>query len=207
MTGRANYEEVDEDALADLSVSYPAKKPSPVDVCLASSMLEVGVDIDRLALLAVVGQPKTTAQYIQVTGRVGRRWWESPGLVVTLYAAARPRDRSHFEKFRSYHEKLYAQVEPASVTPFSPPALERALHAVMLAYVRQFSDKQANERPWPYPADSHRTTARALAAAHSPDRPRRIAELRAGIQQTSQKIGSAGSQSSGVVGILATMRR
>ena len=70
LTGRANYEEV-KDALADLSVSYPAEKPSPVDVCLASSMLEVGVDIDRLALMAVVGQPKTTAQYIQVTGRVG----------------------------------------------------------------------------------------------------------------------------------------
>ncbi len=115
-------------------------------------MLEVGVDIDRLSLIAVVGQPKTTAQYIQVTGRVGRRWWESPGLVVTLYAASRPRDRSHFEKFRTYHEKLYAQVEPASVTPFSPPALERALHAVMLAYIRQFSDIPASYRPWPYPA-------------------------------------------------------
>ncbi len=151
LTGRANYEEV-KDALADLSVSYPSERPAPVDVCLASSMLEVGVDIDRLALMAVVGQPKTTAQYIQVTGRVGRRWWESPGLVVTLYAASRPRDRSHFEKFRSYHEKLYAQVEPASVTPFSPPALDRALHAVLLAYVRQHNNKSSSSQPWPYPA-------------------------------------------------------
>lgn len=151
LTGRANYEEV-QASLDKLSTSYPNDKPV-VDVCLASSMLEVGVDIDRLALMAVVGQPKTTAQYIQVTGRVGRRWWESPGLVVTLYAASRPRDRSHFEKFRSYHEKLYAQVEPASVTPFSPPALDRALHAVMLAYVRQFNDIPASRRPWPYPAD------------------------------------------------------
>lgn len=152
LTGRANYEEV-KDSLRDLSVSYPSDRPRPIDVCLASSMLEVGVDIDRLALIGVVGQPKTTAQYIQVTGRVGRRWWESPGLVVTLYAASRPRDRSHFEKFRSYHEQLYAQVEPASVTPFSPPALDRALHGVMLAYVRQFGDEQDNQRPSPFPAD------------------------------------------------------
>jgi hypothetical protein len=150
LTGRANYEEV-QSSLDKLSTSYPSDKPV-VDVCLASSMLEVGVDIDRLALMAVVGQPKTTAQYIQVTGRIGRRWWESPGLVITLYAASRPRDRSHFEKFRSYHEKLYAQVEPASVTPFSPPALERALHAVILAYVRQFNDVPTSQRPWPYPA-------------------------------------------------------
>ena len=151
LTGRANYEEV-QASLDKLSTSYPSDK-AVVDVCLASSMLEVGVDIDRLALMAVVGQPKTTAQYIQVTGRVGRRWWESPGLVITLYAASRPRDRSHFEKFRSYHEKLYAQVEPASVTPFSPPALERALHAVILAYVRQFNNEPASDRPWPYPGD------------------------------------------------------
>lgn len=150
LTGRANYEEV-QASLDKLSTSYPGENPA-IDVCLASSMLEVGVDIDRLSVMAVVGQPKTTAQYIQVTGRVGRRWWESPGLVVTLYAASRPRDRSHFEKFRTYHEKLYAQVEPASVTPFSPPALERALHAVMLAYVRQFNDVPASYRPWPYPA-------------------------------------------------------
>jgi hypothetical protein len=152
LTGRANYDEV-KGALTDLAVGYPSERPQPVDICLASSMLEVGVDIDRLALMGVVGQPKTTAQYIQVTGRVGRQWWKSPGLVVTLYAASRPRDRSHFEKFRSYHEKLYAQVEPASVTPFSPPALDRALHGVILSYVRQFGDAHTNERPWPFPED------------------------------------------------------
>jgi Lhr-like helicase len=123
-------------------------------VCLASNILEVGIDIDRLSLMAVVGQPKTTSQYIQVTGRVGRRWWERPGLIVTIYTASKPRDRSHFEQFRSYHERLYAQVEPTSVTPFSPPALDRALHAVMVAYARQAGEWQmATRSPYPYPKE------------------------------------------------------
>ncbi|MCI0559426.1 MAG: helicase [Chloroflexi bacterium] len=151
LTGRANSEEVS-NAITDLETSYPNEE-RPVDVCLASSILEVGVDIDRLSLMCVVGQPKTTAQYIQVTGRIGRRWSERPGLVVTIYTASKPRDRSHFEKFRSYHEKLYAQVEPASVTPFSPPALDRALHAIMAAYTRQFGDEHASHSPFPYPLE------------------------------------------------------
>src|SRR5262249_34880634 len=120
----------------------------------ASNIIEVGIDIDRLSLMGVVGQPKTTSQYIQVTGRVGRKWWERPALVITIYSASKPRDRSHFEKFRSYHERLYAQVEPTSVTPFSPPALDRALHAVIVAYVRQFGDpRTAKGSPYPFPAD------------------------------------------------------
>jgi hypothetical protein len=101
--------------------------------------------------MCIVGQPKSTSQYIQVTGRIGRSWWERPGLVVTVYTASKPRDRSHFEKFRSYHEQLYAQVEPASVTPFSQPALERALHAVMAVYARQTANQTLAKSPYPYP--------------------------------------------------------
>jgi len=108
-----------------------------VDACLASNIIEVGVDIDRLSVIGIVNQPKTTAQYIQVTGRVGRRANERPGLVVTLYSSKRPRDRSHYEQFRPYHQRLYAQVEPTGLTPFSPPALDRALHGMMIAWVRQ----------------------------------------------------------------------
>ena len=122
-----------------------------IDICLASSVIEVGVDIDRLSLMAVFGQPKSTSQYIQVTGRVGRRWRERPGLVVTIYSPSKPRDRSHFERFRSYHERLYAQVEPTSVTPFAPPVLDRALHAVVCAYVRQTG--RSDIGPWPFPED------------------------------------------------------
>jgi hypothetical protein len=152
LTGRLRSDEVP-NAIAALEVSRTSGSGKAVDVCLASNIIEVGVDIDRLSLMAVVGQPKTTSQYIQVTGRVGRRWWERPGVVVSLYSAAKPRDRSHFEKFRSYHERLYAQVEPTSVTPFSPPALDRALHAVMAAYVRQAGDEEKARKPYPFPED------------------------------------------------------
>ncbi|AXH96792.1 helicase [Ornithinimicrobium avium] len=133
-----------------------------VSVCLASSIVEVGVDIERLSLMTIVGQPKTTAQYIQVSGRVGRRWWERPGLVVTLYGAAKPRDRSHYERFRSYHEKLYAQVEPTSVTPFAKPVMQRALRAALVAYVRMYGPE--GSKPWPYPQElAERGSALLLA--------------------------------------------
>lgn len=152
LTGRLRNDEVPE-AISKLEVVYQQeeRKEYAVDVCLASNIIEVGIDIDRLSLMAVVGQPKTTSQYIQVTGRVGRRWSERPGLVVTIYGASKPRDRSHFEKFRSYHERLYAQVEPTSVTPFSPPVLDRALHAIMVSYVLQLGDRNTARSPYPYP--------------------------------------------------------
>jgi len=151
LTGRIRSDQVPE-AINKLEVKCDNSNNQPsVDVCLASNIIEVGVDIDRLSLMAVVAQPKTTSQYIQVTGRVGRRWSERPGLVVTIYSPTRPRDRSHFEKFRSYHSSLYAQVEPTSVTPFSPPVLDRALHAIMTTYVRQTGDEQIAQTPDPYP--------------------------------------------------------
>lgn len=148
LTSRIRNDEVPR-AIEQLEVKALNADPPPIDVCLASSIIEVGIDVDRLSLMAVVSQPKTTSQYIQVTGRVGRRWWERPGLIATIYSPSRPRDRSHFEKFRSYHERLYAQVEPTSVTPFSPPALARSLHAAMIAYVRQTGVE--NMVPIPFP--------------------------------------------------------
>ena len=148
LTARISSSEIPR-ALQELE-KVPGKDPYPVDVCLASNIIEVGIDVDRLSLICIAGQPKTTAQYIQVTGRIGRRWWERPGLVVTIYSPGKPRDRSHFEKFRSYHERLYAQVEPSSVTPFTPPALKRALHAVMVAYVRQSGGIPGKREPNPF---------------------------------------------------------
>ncbi|MGE3141160.1 MAG: DISARM system helicase DrmA [Thermoleophilia bacterium] len=105
----------------------------PIDVLLATSMISVGVDVQRLGLMVVAGQPKTTAEYIQATSRVGRR---TPGLVVTVYNWARPRDLSHYTRFAHYHRSFYRHVEPLSVTPFSPRALDRGLSALLVALLR-----------------------------------------------------------------------
>jgi hypothetical protein len=161
LTGRLRNDEVPK-AMEQLEVETTSANATPVDVCLASNIIEVGIDIDRLSVMCVVGQPKTTSQYIQVTGRVGRKWWERPALVTTVYSASKPRDRSHFEKFRSYHERLYAQVEPTSVTPFSPPVVERALHAVIASFVRQAGDGQQAESPYPFPEQAVETIKRHL---------------------------------------------
>ena len=104
-----------------------------VDVLLASNMISVGVDIDRLGLMVVAGQPKTTSEYIQASSRVGR---QHPGLVVTCFNVRRPRDRSHYERFTAYHESFYRYVEATSLTPFSGPALDRGLAGTLLAMVR-----------------------------------------------------------------------
>ncbi|MFJ4617852.1 helicase-related protein [Streptomyces sp. NPDC088812] len=104
-----------------------------VDVLLATNMIAVGVDVDRLGLMAVMGQPQTTAEYIQATSRVGRA---HPGLVAVMLNSARSRDRSHYENFQHFHSALYREVESTSVTPFSARALERGLHAVVVALAR-----------------------------------------------------------------------
>ena len=85
--------------------------------------------------MAVFGQPKTTAEYIQATSRVGRQE-DKPGLVITMMNVHKPRDRSHYERFEAYHATFYRSVEAASVTPFSPRALDRALAEVSVALAR-----------------------------------------------------------------------
>jgi len=107
----------------------------PVDLLLCTNMISVGVDIDRLGLMIINGQPKTTAEYIQASSRVGRPR-SAAGLVITLYNWTRPRDRSHYERFRSYHESFYRNVEATSVTPFSTRARDKALHGVLIALMR-----------------------------------------------------------------------
>jgi hypothetical protein len=163
LTSRLRNTEIPE-RLAALEVTRDSDSAAPPDVCLASNIIEVGIDVDRMALLCVVAQPKTTATYIQVTGRVGRSWKDKPGLVVTIYAADRPRDRSHFEHFRSYHERLYAQVEPTSVTPYSRPLLERALHGVIGAYIRLLGTGAQSGSPSPFPEEQFMAFIRKLLA-------------------------------------------
>ena len=119
------------DHLRRMDIEYP--DPEALDVILATNMISVGVDINRLGLMVVMGQPQSTSEYIQATSRVGRRY---PGLVITMLHSAKSRDRSHYESFRDFHAALYRQVESTSVTPFSARARSRALHAILVALVR-----------------------------------------------------------------------
>jgi len=111
--------------------------PDALDAAFATSMFGTGVDVDRLSLMVVHGQPKTTASYIQATGRVGR---QGGGLIVTFFRASRPRDLDHYEFFTGYHRGLYRHVEPITVTPFSPRARERGLGPLAVILLRHATE-------------------------------------------------------------------
>ncbi|BBZ40277.1 DISARM system helicase DrmA [Mycobacterium conspicuum] len=161
---------------------------SPFDVVLATSMLQVGVDVQRLGLMLVAGQPKNTAEYIQASSRVGRDA-NRPGLVVTLGNWARPRDLAHFEQFRHYHETFYAQVEALSVTPYSPTSLDRGIDGLLVSAARvlqaHLEDGLSPERTAWRIKDQHsavenivaRLKKRIAAAAQDDDATKRASDL------------------------------
>jgi hypothetical protein len=133
------------DILKQMDRTFLAREKGkyPIDVLLASNMISVGVDIDRLGVMVVSAQPKTSAEYIQATSRIGR---VHPGLVVEVYNWVRPRDTSHYERFSHYHDTFYRHVEATSVTPFSARARDRALPAVFVSSVRQNDPTLSQER-------------------------------------------------------------
>ena len=117
-----------------------------IDLVLATNMISVGVDVSRLGMMVVVGQPKTTAEYIQASSRVGRDFDKAPGVVFTLANWARPRDLSHWEQFEHYHDTFYRNVEAQSVTPFAPRALDRGATGVLVSLLRGGVDDWAPDR-------------------------------------------------------------
>ena len=133
LTSRVGTDKVAE-ARRRLGCTFHDRKQR-VDCAIATNMISVGLDIQRLGLMLVYGQPKTHSEYIQATSRVGRDD-RRPGLVVTLYNIHKPRDRSHYERFRHYHETFYRSVEVSSVTPFAARALDRGFAGALVALAR-----------------------------------------------------------------------
>ncbi len=155
-----------------------AENSDAVDLLATTNMLSVGIDISRLGLMLMNGQPKTTSEYIQATSRVGRG--KVPGLVVTLLRASKPRDRSHYEAFRPYHEALYRRVEPTSVTPWSLASRDRSLSAALVMMIRHGVGLRANGQAGSFRADDALVKAAVrrlndMAAAADPDEAERVA--------------------------------
>ena len=134
LTSREKSENIGDVIQNELTEKYKSDgSTNPYDFLLSSNMISVGVDVGRLGAMVVVGQPKTTSEYIQATSRVGR---ENPGLVVTTYNQSKSRDKSHYEDFTQYHESFYKFVEATSITPFSDRARDRALQALYVILCR-----------------------------------------------------------------------
>lgn len=122
----------------------PSKeRQSCYDVVIATNMIAVGMDVDRLGLMVVVGQPKQNSEYIQATSRVGRKY---PGIIFTVYNPYRPRDLSNYENFVGFHSQMYRYVEGTTATPFAARARDRVLHALVVAMLRLQTETMAGNK-------------------------------------------------------------
>ena len=130
-------------------LTQPYGHKGHVRTVLATNMISVGLDVSRLGLMTMIHQPKSMAEYIQASSRVGRG--RTPGLVVVMLSALRSRDKSHLEDFSFTHRRMYAMVEPSSLTPYSSSALERALPGVLVTMVRNAPNFDMDDAPFPIP--------------------------------------------------------
>lgn len=123
------------DTLNKLEIPFDknTEKQKCYDVVIATNMIAVGMDVDRLGLMTVVGQPKQNSEYIQATSRVGR---QHPGIIFTVYNPYRPRDLSNYENFVGFHSQMYRYVEGTTATPFAARARDRVLHALVVSLLR-----------------------------------------------------------------------
>ena len=134
LTSRISTTELNETLDKLEKIKYSAENYYKVShLLLATNMISVGIDVARLNVMLLVGQPKLTSEYIQASSRVGRSF---PGVAFTMYDASKSRDRSHFEQFKQYHQSFYRYVEPTGATPFSKPARDRTLKALLVAMMR-----------------------------------------------------------------------
>jgi len=151
LSGNKQGDELTE-ILEKMDMTVHSNPSEVIDILPCTNMISVGVDVSRLGLIMMHGQPKTTSEYIQASSRVGRD--EVPGIVVTVHPSANPRARSHYESFMSYHKSLYKFVEPTSVTPYAEPARDRALHAALVILMRYVGGIGANEDACLFKSDS-----------------------------------------------------
>lgn len=126
--------------LKELKIEYPKK--GAINVLLATNMISVGVDVPRLNVMSIIGQPKLTSEYIQASSRVGR---SDPGIVFTLYDGRKSRDDSHYEIFQAYHQAFYKYVEPTSITPYSEASIDRMLHSVFISMIRHSTSLNSDD--------------------------------------------------------------
>lgn len=144
LTSRASTTELNETLDKLEKTQYSLENYKKVShLLLATNMISVGIDVARLNVMLLVGQPKLTSEYIQASSRVGRSF---PGVAFTMYDASKSRDRSHFEQFKQYHESFYRYVEPTGATPFSKPARDRSLKALLVAMIRNAEPTLRSEK-------------------------------------------------------------
>ena len=129
--------------LDKLNISFDGnlEKYQSFDIVLATNMISVGLDVERLNIMLMNGMPPNTAEYIQASSRVARK---NEGVVFSLFDPNNTRDLSYFEGFIPFHKTFYKQVEPISVTPFAENALDKMLFTSMIAYFRHKMGYSAN---------------------------------------------------------------